>query len=154
MTTLVVQVVDTFTGQKPYQPTFKESELVKCDPFTNEEVDAMLPSFPQVMVEDMELTLQAFRLEQANPPGDAITELRKRFYDCIAWIYELFESESRISFDQACLCLAMDPEIIRASVSFGFANEIREFVTMYGYAYPKEVNRLKKALHGYIDFYN
>lgn len=152
MKTTVIQVVDMFTGQRPYQPTFRESETDKCDPFSNEEVDAMLPSFPEVMMEDMELTLQSFRLEQANPPGQTITELRKRFYDCIAWIYELFESESRISFDQACLCLAMDPEVIRSSVSFGFATEIREFITMYGYAYPEEVARLKKTLRGYIDF--
>lgn len=193
METTGVQVSDFFAGAMAYVPSHKQRETAHCDPFSTEEVEHMLPSFPEVIVEDMALCFARFRrvkllqdevdengeyLDKAKyfaengemPPhsnrrsaastnlfgaskGKA-TALQKRFYECIAWLFDIYEFKCRIPFDQACLNLAMEPELIRSTVSTAFADDIREFITMYSYANPQDAKRVQRCMRGYINFYN
>ncbi|ABM39603.1 hypothetical protein [Polaromonas naphthalenivorans] len=192
METAAVQVSDFFAGTLAYVPTHKQNELKKCAPFGIEEVELMLPSFPEVMVADMELCFQRYRRVKVNKDevdedgefmdkakyyaengempksqrksaasanlfgaskGKA-TALQKQFYECIAWLFDIYESECRIPFEQACLNLAMEPELIRNTVSAAFSDDIREFILMYSYANPMDAKRVQRCMRGYINFYN
>lgn len=163
MKTPDAKVHDLFKGAMVFTPSPKQAETERCEPFTLEEIDRMLPSFPEVMMFDLELCLKGMRHESNMHGADSDTtilgsddekigDLKKRFYECIAWLFDLFESESRIPFEQACLCLAMDGDLIKTNVALGFSKQIRDFVTMYSFANPDDSKRVKRLFRGYLHF--
>ncbi len=82
--------------------------------------------------------------------GCGATQIQKRFYDCVSWVFDLHETPSRIPFEQACLNQAIDPEVIRTNLANGFADDIREFVNLYCFACPSDSNRVKALVRAYI----
>ena len=82
------------------------------------------------------------------------TKMQDRVYKDFIWLYGLNKKQYGLPFEQVCLVLAIDPEIIRDTISHQFSEEIREFVLKYSYAKPDDVKRIKGLFRPYINFGN